>query len=99
MRFHVQRRQSVNGSVPGRIDVAQRDQVVGKGPSLVAGPGMERGHERCVIDQAGLQGEQAEKEMAVRRHRSSPVDRGRGSAPPTIERGPVDDRINASIVC
>src|SRR4051812_39985514 len=50
------------------IKVPQGDQMVGERLRLVAGPGVERGDELRLLDQAGLEGEQAEEEMAVGGH-------------------------------
>ena len=70
------------------VEVAAGDEVVGQRPGLVAGPGLEGGDELALVDQAVLQGEQAEEEVAVggdgghgtglRERR-----RGRGRRPPT----------------
>src|SRR5262249_57349495 len=47
-----------------RVQVAQSDQVVGQRAGLVLGPGVEGGHQRRPIDQAGLEGQQAQEKMA-----------------------------------
>ena len=55
-------------STPARcvgVEVAAGDEVVGQGPGLVAGPGLEGGDELGLVDQAVLQGEQAEEQVAV----------------------------------
>ena len=43
MAVHMQVSQRLDGGAAGGIDMPQRDQVVGQGPGLVAGPGVERG--------------------------------------------------------
>ena len=65
-------RQGLDGGSLGGIEVPQRDQVIGEGSRLVAGPDVERGDELRLLDQAGLQGEQAEEEVAVGGHEASP---------------------------
>ena len=47
------------------VEVAAGGEVVGQGPGLVAGPGLEGGDELALVDQAVLQGEQAEEQVAV----------------------------------
>ena len=47
------------------VEVAAGDEVVGQGPGLVAGPGLEGGDELALVDQAVLQGQQAEEQVAV----------------------------------
>ena len=47
------------------VQVAAGDEVVGQGAGLVAGPGLEGGDELGLVDQAVLQREQAEEEVAV----------------------------------
>src|SRR5262249_33289030 len=44
---------------------APRDEVVGQRPGLVAGPGLEGGDELALVDQAVLEREQAEEQVAV----------------------------------
>ena len=51
------------GAVVG-VEVAPGDEVVGQRPGLVAGPGLEGGDELALVDQAVLQREQAEEEVA-----------------------------------
>jgi hypothetical protein len=65
--------QCLEGCAAGGIDVPERDQVVGQGPQFVAPPGMECGDELRLLNQAGLQCQQAEEEMAVGGHGSTPV--------------------------
>jgi hypothetical protein len=97
----VQGGQGLDGGSLGGIEVAQRDQVVGQGPRLVAGPGVERGHELRLLDQAGLQGEQAEEEMAVGVRAGHggilAVIGGRGTSLPSIARAGA--ATPATIVC
>ena len=47
------------------VEVAAGGEVVGQGPGLVAGPGVEGGDELALVDQAVLEGEQAEEQVAV----------------------------------
>ena len=47
------------------VEVAAGGEVLGQGPGLVAGPGLEGGDELALVDQAVLQGEQAEEQVAV----------------------------------
>ena len=46
------------------VEVAAVDEVVGQRPALVAGPGVEGGDELALVDQAVLEGEQAEEQVA-----------------------------------
>jgi hypothetical protein len=59
---------------------------------------VESRDELRLLDQAGLQRQQAEKEMAVGSHGNPPANLGRGSAPATIVWRPAHDRMNASIL-
>ena len=52
------------GSVVG-VEVAAADEVVGQGAGLVERPGLEGGDELALVDQAVLQGQQAEEQVAV----------------------------------
>ena len=45
------------------VEVAAGDEVVGQRPGLVAGPGLEGGDELDLVDQAVLEGEQAEEQV------------------------------------
>ena len=63
----------------GGVEVAAGDEVVGQGPGLVAGPGLEGGDELGLLDQAVLQGEQPEQEVAVGGHGAT-SRRGSGTA-------------------
>ena len=72
-------RQGLDGGSLGGIEVPQGDQVIGQGSRLVARPGVERGDELSLLDQAVLQGQQAEEEVAVER-RSWARLRGTASA-------------------
>ena len=47
------------------VEVATGGEVLGQGPGLVAGPGLEGGDELDLVDQAVLQGEQAEEQVVV----------------------------------
>ena len=61
----------------------RRDEVIGQGPSLIERPGLESRHEPGLIDQANLEGEQAEEQISRwveltwrGRHRFSPRYQG-----------------------
>ena len=60
--------QGLDGGPLVGVEVAAGDQVVGQRPGLVAGPGLEGGDELGLVDQAVLQGEQAEEQVAVGGH-------------------------------
>jgi hypothetical protein len=47
------------------LEVAATDEVVGQGAGLVAGPGLEGGHELPLVDEADLEGEQSEEEVVL----------------------------------
>ncbi len=47
------------------VEVAAGGEVLGQGPGLVASPGLESGDELALVDQADLEGEQAEEQVAV----------------------------------
>jgi hypothetical protein len=64
VRLDVQVGQGLDHRPLGVAQVAQGDEVVGQGSRLVAGPGMKSGHELGRLDQASLQREQAEQEVA-----------------------------------
>jgi hypothetical protein len=49
----------------GRRGGAATDEVVGQGATLVERPGLEGGDELALVNQAVLQGQQAEEEVAV----------------------------------
>ena len=55
----------LDGGPARRIQVSERDEVVGQGSGLVARPGGEGGEQRVLADQAVLKGQQAEKEIAI----------------------------------
>ncbi len=48
------------GSVVG-VEITAGDEVIGQGPRLVEGPGLERGDQLALLDQAVLKCEQAEE--------------------------------------
>ena len=60
-----------------RVEAAKSDEMVGQGPVPVLCPGVEGGHQRRLIDQAGLQAQQAEQEVT-----SDVVAPGHLKAPP-----------------
>jgi hypothetical protein len=75
------------------VKVAAAGEVVGQRPALVAGPGLEGGDELALVNQAVLEGKQAEEQIVVggdgghqaglresRRWRWSPVPQRRGLA-------------------
>jgi hypothetical protein len=43
-----------------RVEVSQGDEVICQGPAFVPGPGVEGGHQRSLVDQAGLKRQQAD---------------------------------------
>jgi hypothetical protein len=47
------------------VEVAAGGEVLGQGPGLVAGPSLEGGDEVALVDQADLEGDQAEEQVAV----------------------------------
>jgi hypothetical protein len=65
VRFDMDRCQYLNGRPPGAGEVAAGFQMVGKALGLVAGPGLEGGDERALVDQPILKCDQSEEEMAV----------------------------------
>ena len=46
------------------VQVAVGHEVIGHGPGLVAGPGLEGGDELALLDQPDLQREQSEEQVA-----------------------------------
>ena len=63
---------------------------VGQAPGFVAGPGLEGGDELALVNQAVLQREQSEEEMAVGggSHGMAPNSGGRWGAGPSLGAGP-----------
>jgi hypothetical protein len=47
-----------------RVEMARRDEVVRQGAALVAGPGVKGGDQVRLVDQAVLEREQADEEIA-----------------------------------
>ena len=94
-------RQGLDGGPLGGIEVPLRDEMVGEGARLVAGPGVESGDELRRLDQPGLQGEQAEEEMAVGGdggHEESPFREAAPDGPATaVEPGRAGRRIGRII--
>ncbi len=69
------------------VEVTPGDELVGQAPGLVAGPGLEGGDELDLVDQAVLEREQSEQEMAVSSgggHDRSPIVGGRSGERPGI---------------
>jgi hypothetical protein len=66
----VQRRQGLDGGSLGGIEVPQRDQVIGQRSRLVAGPGVERGDELRLLDQAACKASRPKSRLhsAAMRH-------------------------------
>jgi hypothetical protein len=58
--LEVQSRQGFHDRPLRGAEVPQGDEMVGERSRLVAGPGVERGDKLGLLDQAGLQGEEAE---------------------------------------
>jgi hypothetical protein len=48
----------------GVVEMTEGDEMVGQGAGLVEGPGLEGGHELDLVDQAILEGEQSEEQIA-----------------------------------
>jgi hypothetical protein len=65
------------------VEMAEGLEVVVQGPGLVAGPGVEGGDELGLVDQADLEGQQAEEEVpvGVGGHRVCLRNDGRGLSP------------------
>ena len=57
--------QGLDGGPVVGVEVAAGDEVVGQGAGLVEGPGLEGGDELALVDQAVLQRQQAEEQVAV----------------------------------
>jgi hypothetical protein len=73
-----------------RVEVTQGDEVVGQRAGLVLGPGVECGHQRRLVDQAGLKGQHSEEKMArcvVSSAHGSVLGRGFGIAWERTDRG------------
>ena len=70
-------------SGPARgVEVAEVDEVVGQGSAFVACPGGEGREQRALVDEAGLEGEQSEEEIAIS------IDGGHNVGLPIAQRGP-----------
>ena len=65
MLLEVPRDESLDRNSVVAVEVAAGDEMIGHRPGLVAGPGLEGGDELALVDQAVLQREQAEEEIAV----------------------------------
>jgi hypothetical protein len=98
MSLEVPRHQRLDGGAVLVVQVSSRGQVVGQALGPIERPGLERGHELDLVDDAVLEREQSKEEMAVGSHWDPPVDLGRRSEPPTIESCPVDDPMNVPIL-
>ena len=78
MRFQVDLGQRLQQRPLGTGQVAASFQVVGQALGLVERPGLEGGDKLALVDQAVLQGEQSEKEMAFSGgHDMAPIVGGR----------------------
>ena len=73
----------LDGGAARGIEVAEVDKVVGQGSALVASPGGECREQRPLVDQAVLQGEQTEEEVAIG------IDGGHGDGSPERPAGPA----------
>ena len=83
MALDVQTGDGLDGGAARGIEVTRVDQVVGQRSALVARPGGEGREQRPLVDQAVLQGEQTEEEIAIG------IDGGHGMGlPNALERGP-----------
>ena len=60
--------QGLDGGTVVGVEVAAADQVLGQRPLLVERPGLKGGDELPLVDQAVLEGEQAEEQVAVGGH-------------------------------
>ncbi len=58
----------IDGGATRGIEVSEVDEVVGQRPALVASPGGEGRKQRPLVDQADLQGQQTEEEVAFGIH-------------------------------
>ena len=65
-----------------RVEMPEFDKVIGQEPVLVARPRSECREQRPLIDQAVLQGEQAEEKVALS------INGGHGTVLPDTWRGP-----------
>ena len=65
-RLDVQVGDGLDGGAARGIEVAEVDEVVGQGSVLVASPGGEGREQRPLVDQAVLEGQQAEEQVARR---------------------------------
>ena len=77
--------QGLDGNTVVGVEAAPVDQVIGQRPGLVASPGGECREQRPLVDQAILQGQQAEQQVTRRVSRSG---HGGGSHSHSIE-GPT----------
>ena len=93
----VQGGQRLDRGAPGVVEVPECDEVVGQGSGLVGGPGMEGGDELVLPDQAVLQGEQPEEEMAVGRHAGAPIGGQPGRHPGASAPEPIVGTLRFSI--
>jgi hypothetical protein len=63
--LEVARHQRLDDGPVLRVEVAAGEEVLGQGPGTVAGPGLEGGDELALVDQAVLERQQAEEQVAV----------------------------------
>ncbi len=63
--IEVPRDQRLDRRAVVRVEVAARLQVIGQAPGLFESPGLERGHELALVDQAILQCKHSEEELSV----------------------------------
>ncbi len=89
--LEVPRQQRLDCRSVVRVQVAAYLQVVGQAPGLFESPGLERGHELTLVDQAVLQCEHSEEEMTVggSGHVGGP---GGNAVPGTPSRGTSPDQ-------
>jgi hypothetical protein len=80
----------------GRDKFLSRGMKLGRNKFLSTS--MECGDELRLLDQAGMQSQHAEEQMAFGSHWSPPGDLGRKSVPATIETWPVDGQPIVAIV-
>ena len=80
-RLDMQTGDGLDGGAARGIEVAELDEVVGQGSALVASPGGECRKQRPLVDQAVLEGQQAEEQIALG------IDDGHATDLPDARRG------------
>src|SRR5262249_31490638 len=62
--LHVQADHGLDAGALVVVEVTAGGEVLGQGAGLIAGPGLEGGDELALVDQAVLEGEQSEEQVA-----------------------------------